>query len=188
MQACEDCIALHKEPLLRLSIRVVGDRNDAEDIVQETFLNVFKAIENFDGRSTLGTWLYRIAYNNSIMHLRRRKVESLDLGSTPAFGPNDGIPQPLLDWCCLPERDLMTAEALDAINLAVDQLSDSLRIAFLLRDVEGLTTAETAEILSIGESAVKVRLHRARRTLQKILAGYFSEYANGNTNSENQDG
>ena len=82
MTACDECVTLHSPGLHRLAFRLVGDEVEAEDIVQETFLNAFQAINTFDGRSTLGTWLYRITYNLALMHLRRRKVERMTTDGT----------------------------------------------------------------------------------------------------------
>lgn len=82
-------------------------------------------------------------------------------------------PMKIVDWCCLPEQELLSSEAMDYLDRAVDQLSESMRITFLLRDLEGLSTQETAEVLSISEAAVKTRLSRARMHLRERLSGYY---------------
>lgn len=174
--ACTDCIALHSDSLYGLALRLVNDEAEAEDVVQETFLNAFKSIRNFDGRSSLGTWLFRITYNNALMRLRRHKPDTVEIDQ-PLYLEGEEIPRQLFDWCCLPEEDFMTSEAQTKIQAAIRQLSEPLRVVFTLRDIEGLSTAEVAEILDLTESAVKVRLHRARLALREILASYFTEWA-----------
>lgn len=177
MTACADCIALHSDSLYGLALRMVNDESEAEDVVQETFLNAFKSIRNFDGRSSLGTWLFRIAYNNALMRLRKYKPDTVEIDQPIFMDAGDEVPRQLFDWCCLPEEDFMTAEAQEKIQLGISQLSEPLRVVFTLRDIEGLSTAEVAEILDLTESAVKVRLHRARLALREILSGYFTEWA-----------
>lgn len=176
MTACTDCIALHSDSLYRLALRLTNDEAEAEDVVQETFLSAFKSIRNFDGRASLGTWLFRITYNNALMRLRRHKPDTVEIDQ-PVYLEGEEVPRQLFDWCCLPEEDFMTAEAQAKIKMGINQLSEPLRIVFTLRDVEGLSTSEVAEILDLTESAVKVRLHRARLALREILSGYFTEWA-----------
>lgn len=179
MTACEDCVALHSDGLYRLGLRLLGDENEAEDIVQETYLNAFKAIDSFDGRSSLGTWLFRIAYNNAMMRLRKKRPLTVEIEHS-TFSDGEALPRQLFDWCCLPEKDFLTIEAKTEIKKAISELSEPLRTVFSLRDLEGFSTAEVAQILEISESAVKVRLHRARLGLREHLSDYFSEW------SENQ--
>ena len=175
MTACADCIALHSDSLHGLALRLLNDETEAEDVVQETFLNAFKSIRSFDGRSSLGTWLFRITYNNAMMRLRKHKPDVVEIDQ-PIYSEGKEIPRQLFDWCCLPEEDFMTAEAQEKIQLGIRQLSEPLRVVFILRDIEGLFTMEVAQILDLTESAVKVRLHRARQALRESLSGYFTEW------------
>ncbi len=141
-------------------------------MVQETFLQAFKAIDSFEGRSGLGTWLYRIAYNTAMMHRRgRRPAVSLD------EDPDDGatVPEQLYDWCCLPEQDLQTAEVRAELARAIASLPETLRAVFVLREQEGLSTEACAEALQISADVVKQRLHRARLRLRERLSAYFAE-------------
>ncbi len=176
MTACTDCIALHSDSLYGLALRLVNDEAEAEDVVQETFLNAFKSIRNFDGRASLGTWLFRITYNNALMRLRRHKPDTVEIDQ-PLYLEGEEVPRQLFDWCCLPEEDFMTSEAQAKIQAAIRQLSEPLRVVFTLRDIQGLSTQEVAEILDLTESAVKVRLHRARLAMRETLSGYFTEWA-----------
>ncbi len=174
--ACALCIDTYGPLVYRLALRLMQNEADAEDVVQETFINAFNAVDRFEGRSGLGTWLYRITYNNAMMRLRKSVPDDVDIDSAV----NDGdamfrIPEQMYDWCCLPEKDFRTAEVHDQLSQAVDELSPALRSVFTLRELEGLSTAETAESLDISEASVKTRLHRARLQLRESLADYFSE-------------
>jgi RNA polymerase sigma-70 factor (ECF subfamily) len=161
--------------LYRLSLRMLDDPQEAEDALQETFLQAFRGIADFEGRSSLGTWLYRIAVNQALMRLRRTKPELVSVEDPTAGSDGNEAPLELKDWCCLPEEDFMTAEAQSQLDLAISGLSSSLRAVFVLRDLQGLSTAETSEVLSISEAAVKTRLMRARLHLRNALSEYFNE-------------
>lgn len=174
--ACALCIDTYGPLVYRLALRLMQNEADAEDVVQETFINAFKAVDRFEGRSGLGTWLYRITYNNAMMRLRKNAPDDLDIDSAV----NDGdaafrIPEQMYDWCCLPEKDFRSSEVRHQLSQAVDDLSPALRSVFTLRELEGLSTAETAESLDISEASVKTRLHRARLQLRESLSEYFSE-------------
>ncbi|MFO7632749.1 MAG: sigma-70 family RNA polymerase sigma factor [Caldilinea sp.] len=175
--ACAECIDLHSTGVYRLALRMVSNPEEAEDIVQETFLNAFRTIDAFEGRSRLSTWLYRIAYNTAMMRLRRRQPLYV---SIDPLGPEEeeGVtPVQLFDWCCLPEDDFQTSEARNELEHAIAELPETLRAVFVLREFEGLSTEETAQVLNISLSNVKVRLHRARLWLRERLSGYFTELA-----------
>lgn len=172
MSACRECVQQHSDELFRLANRMLQDEQAAEDVVQDTFLNAFKGLEHFDGRSTLGTWLFRITYNNALMRLRARKpVETLD-GDTDLDEKTLTLAVP---WREMPEAVVAQGETAAQLQAAIDALPAGLRAVFQLRDVEERSTAETAEILDLTESAVKVRLHRARMLLRSRLSGYFGE-------------
>ncbi len=161
--------------IYRLAVKMLKDPQDAEDVLQETFLKAYKHLPGFDGRSSLSTWLYRIAANEALMLLRRRKGTPVSIDE-PA---NDDDPlQPpvqIVDWCCLPEKELMSAEARAYMDRAVEALSPALRAVFVLRDIQGLSTQETADVLSLSEEAVKTRLSRARLRLRELLSEYYGE-------------
>jgi len=172
-QAVAALFEAYADRVYRLALSLLRDPAAAEDIVQETFLQALTHLDRFEGRSSLGTWLYRIAHNASIDRLRRRVEEPL-----PAEADDDAaapMPRSFIDWAWTPEEILGDSESLGQLRAAVDHLSETLRVVFLLRDVERLSTEETAEALGISPGAVKVRLHRARLTLREALSGYFSE-------------
>jgi RNA polymerase sigma-70 factor (ECF subfamily) len=175
--ACAECVAQHSPGLYRLALRLVRNEAEAEDVVQETFLSAFKAIASFAGHSRLSTWLYRIAYNAALRRLRRGGPAAVSLDE-PAGG-DDGAepPRELFDWCCLPERDVETQEAQAEVERAVTGLPEKLKAVFVLRELEDLSTEETAEALGISAESVKTRLHRARLWLRERLAEYFVELA-----------
>jgi RNA polymerase sigma-70 factor, ECF subfamily len=172
--ACEDCVQRHAPGIYRLALRLMRNEAEAEDVMQETFLNAFKAIDRFDGRSELLTWLYRIAYNAAMARLRRRQPESISVED--AADPQDGslVPKELFDWSSLPERELEKAELRAEMEKAVLDLPEKLRAVFVMREMEDLSTEAVAEALGIKSDLVKTRLHRARLGLRERLSTYFA--------------
>lgn len=159
--------------IYRLGLKMLADPQDAEDILQETFIKAYEHLEDFDGRSSLSTWLYRIATNEALMHLRRKRPEAISFDQ-PAQNDDD-LQEPLhiIDWCCIPEEEFMSAETRAQLEAAIEKLPPGLRLVFLLRDVAGLSTREAAEVLNLSEVAVKTRLSRARLRLREELTDYF---------------
>ena len=173
--ACDLCIEKHGPNLYRLALSLIHNEADAEDVVQESFINAFNAIDSFEGRSSLGTWLYRITYNNAMMRLRGSPPDPLSVENTLDLGEEGFVvPQQFIDWCCLPEEDFHTEEVRLELEKAVGTLSPTLSSTFILRDLEGLSTRETADALEISEDAVKTRLRRARLHLRENLSDYFA--------------
>jgi RNA polymerase sigma-70 factor (ECF subfamily) len=165
----------HYELIYRLAIKMVSDAQDAEDILQETFIKAFRHLQGFDGRSSISTWLYRIATNEALMFLRRRKPEQYSIDDPLETDEGEIVPVQIVDWCCLPEEELMSAEARLHLDQAVANLPPSLRVVFILRDVQRLSTREVSEVLNLSESAVKTRLSRARLRLREELTRYYGE-------------
>lgn len=158
--------------IYRLAIGILTDTQQADTVVQETFIKLIKHIDQFEGRSRISTWLYRVAYNHSLGILRRaRPMIDLDEVNEELF-----IPAAMVDWSDIPDTELSNQEAMQQVQNAIEMLSPALKAVFVLRDIEELSTRETASILQISESAVKVRLHRARLVLRETLAEYFEEY------------
>jgi RNA polymerase sigma-70 factor (ECF subfamily) len=163
-------------PLIyRLAIKMLGNAQDAEDILQETFIKTFQHIGTFDGRSSLSTWLYRIATNEALMFLRKKRPEFVSVEEPAEAESEEQDPLQIVDFCCMPEEELMSAEAQAQLDRAIDELPASLRIVFVLRDLQGLSTRETAEVLDLSEMAVKTRLSRARLRLRDLLSSYFAD-------------
>lgn len=173
--ACAECIERHAQGVYGLALRLMKNEADAEDVMQETFLSAFQAVDDFEGRATLKTWLYRIAYNAAMMRLRREAPpsDSVELKLQTA---EDGIPLPrqFYDWCCLPESTFETEEVRAELEQAIRDLPETLRGVFLLRELEELSTRETAETLDVSTDVVKTRLRRARLALREQLSAYFA--------------
>lgn len=159
----------------RLALKILNNPQDAEDVLQETFIKAFRHLADFDGRSKLSTWLYRIATNEALMVLRRRKINPLSIDEPDDSAQEEQEPMQIIDWCCLPEGEMMSTEARKYMDSAIDKLPYSLRVVFLLREIEGLSTKETADVLNLSETAVKTRLSRARLRLREFLTEYFGE-------------
>lgn len=167
-------VSRYSGQIYRLALKMLKDQQDAEDILQETFIKAYKALPEFEGRSKLSTWLYRIATNEALMFLRRKKLDTISV-EQPAENDEEQAPLQIVDWCCLPEGEFMSNEALAHLQDSIDELPESLRVVFLLRDIEGLSTREVANVLDLSETAVKTRLSRARLRLREILTTYFGQ-------------
>jgi RNA polymerase sigma-70 factor, ECF subfamily len=161
--------------IYRLAMKMLHDPQDAEDILQETFVKAYRHLGDFDGRSSLSTWLYRIATNEALMFLRRRRFGQVSIEDPSEGRDEEAEPLQIMDWCCIPEVELMSEEARRTMQKAIDALPESLRIVFLLRDIEGLSTREVSQVLDLSEVAVKTRLSRARLRLRELLTSYFGE-------------
>ena len=162
--------------IFRLALKMLGQPQDAEDVLQNTFLKAFQHIQGFEGRSSLSTWLYRIASNEALMLIRRKRPETPLVDLTPDEEEGDSFaPVNLADWCCLPEDELLTSEGRLRLDQAIQRLPEKLRIVFLLRDIEGLSIDETGQALDLSETAVKTRLLRARLRLREDLSAYYAE-------------
>ena len=175
-------VELNSANVYHVALKLLGDEQEAEDVLQETFLSAYQAIDRFEGRSQLSTWLYRIAYNASLMRLRKReRMTTFSLDQPPDEGGPmaEGESHHLVDWSAVPDDQLLTAEARQEMDRAIAELPESLRSTFVLRDLQGLSGAETAEVLGISVQAVKNRLHRARLRLRDRLAHYFTERGQG---------
>jgi RNA polymerase sigma-70 factor (ECF subfamily) len=175
--ACAECVDIHSPMVYRVGLRLMGNEAEAEDVMQETFLSAFRAIDSFEGRSGLGTWLYRIAYNAAMMRLRKPSPHTVSVEETLTGETMAVVPRQLFDWCCLPEEDFTSDEARTELEQAIHELPESLKTVFLMRELEGFSTADTAAALDLSEGAVKVRLHRARLWLRERLTPYFTELA-----------
>lgn len=162
----------YADRIYRLAVGLLRDEQQADGVVQDTFMALIVGIDRFEGRSQISTWLYRVAYNECLMRLRRARsqVELYD------DGDEDVMPAALVDWRELPEEIVSGNEARAHLERAVAALKPELGAVFLLRDVEELSTRETAQALGISEALVKVRLHRARLALREQLAAYFEDY------------
>jgi RNA polymerase sigma-70 factor, ECF subfamily len=157
-------------------LQILGNEQDAEDVLQETYIKALKALPEFEGRSSLATWLHRIAVNEALMLVRKRKPQmTLVEENEPFDADTESEGMEIADFCCLPEGELLSAESRKFMDQAIQRLPDNLRTVFILRDLEGFSIQETAESLKLSENNVKTRLLRARLRLRKELSGYFAE-------------
>ena len=164
----------YSDRIYNLALRILRKKEDAEDVLQETFLTVLEKLNTFDGRSSFFTWIYRIATNASLMRLRKKKVVFQELSDHSDFQENVES-RVFIDWTQDPAANVFTGEVKTKIDEAINKLSDIYRSVFVLRDIEGLSIKETSAILGITEENVKLRLRRARQFLRDYLSDYFDE-------------
>jgi len=174
-EAFAQLVETYSGSIYRMAKKMLQNPQDAEDVLQETFIKAYRNIENFRGDSNILTWLYRIATNEALMTLRRRKLQIYSMDETADDHREFERPKEIEDWCCLPEDELMSSEARAYLDASIKALPNALRIVFVLRDIEGLSTRQTAEILDLTENAVKTRLSRARMRLREMLSTYYGE-------------
>jgi RNA polymerase sigma-70 factor (ECF subfamily) len=167
-------VGAYSERIYNLALRILRNKEDSEDILQETFMTVVQKLDTFDGRSSFFTWVYRIATNASLMKLRKKKIQFQELKDEPGFQESVES-RVFVDWSQDPSMGLYDKELKEKMNQAIQKLSEIYRSVFILRDIEGLSIKETSEILNITEENVKIRLRRARHFLRDILSGYFEE-------------
>lgn len=166
----------HSPAIYRLALKMLADPQDAEDVLQETFIKALRGLAAFEGRSSLSTWLYRIAVNEALMLLRKRKPEPVSVEQPDAADAEDeSEPLQIVDWCCLPESEFLTTEFRTELEKAMQQLSPALRVVFVLRDIEGLSIEDTADTLGVSQQVVKTRLLRARLKLREELSNYYRD-------------
>jgi RNA polymerase sigma-70 factor (ECF subfamily) len=173
--ACACMVKRHGSQMYAVALRIMGDPDEAEEVVQDAFISACGKIASFEGRSKLSTWLYRITTNAALMRLRKRRDDTVSLDEPQAGEDGDLLPRQLGDWDIDPSRQALSQELRQVMEAAVESLPPSLRAAFILRDIQGLSTQEAAEALEISETALKVRLHRARLALRERLAGYLAD-------------
>ena len=177
--ALEALMERYAARVYRLAHGITNNGADAEEVVQDVFLTIFRKIHTFEGRAALGSWIYRITTNAALIKRRGKRTEvevSLD-SQLPAFLP-DGhragdMAFVLADWSQTPEADVLSGETRRILSQAIDALPDQYRAVLVLRDIEGLSNEEVAEIVSESVAAVKSRLHRARMALRERLARHF---------------
>ena len=165
----------YSSPIYRLGLRMLGNPQDAEDVLQNTFLSALTHLPKFEGRSSLSTWLYRIAANEALMLIRKKKPEVNLEDFEGEENDEDLKPTQIVDWSARPEDELLSGEGKKILDGALQTLPESMRIVFLLRDVEGLSIKETANALNLTETNVKTRLLRARMLLREQLSTYYGE-------------
>lgn len=162
--------------IYNLTLRMTGNPEDAMDLAQEAFLNAWRGLKFFKGDSAFSTWVYRLASNACIDHLRRKKRRQDISLSMPVDEEDDSQPD-IPDQRFLPEQELERQELRDAVTAGLNQLSDEHRQVLVMREINGLSYQEIADILDLEAGTVKSRIARARNSLRKILlkSGNFSD-------------
>jgi len=180
-EAFEALIERYQDKVYRLAFRFTRNETEAKEIVQETLLSVWRKLDGFKGDSQFSSWLYRVTANAALMRLRTQRrhpevsTEELDPGFLdrgPAYGQ---ITSPGDNWARRPDDELQSEELRTQLQKAIDNLPDIYRTVFLIRDVDGFSTEETAEALNISVPTVKTRLHRARIALREAIGTYFEK-------------
>jgi RNA polymerase sigma-70 factor, ECF subfamily len=173
IKAFEELVRRYDRNVFRIAQHITQNREDAEDVVQDAFLKAYGNLAQFQGQSKFYTWLVRIAVNEALMKLRRRRPERTVSLDQDVETDEDTIPREVADWSPNPEQQYNQAELRELLQKTIQGLPSGFRTVFVLRDVEGLSTEETAEALGLSIPAVKSRLLRARLQLRERLNKYF---------------
>ncbi|HUK26062.1 MAG TPA: sigma-70 family RNA polymerase sigma factor [Terriglobales bacterium] len=179
LQAFEELVRRYDRNVFRIAQHITHNREDAEDVVQDAFLKAYENLNQFQGQSKFYTWLVRIAVNEALMKLRRMRPGRTVSLDEDVKTEDDTLPREVADWSPNPEQQYSQAELRDILTRTIQGLPPSFRTVFVLRDVEGLSTEETAEALELSVPAVKSRLLRARLQLRERLNRYFQKRNGG---------
>jgi RNA polymerase sigma-70 factor (ECF subfamily) len=176
-RAFDELVRRYRDKVYRLSFKILRNEDDAAEALQDAFLSAYRGLKNFKAESTFSTWLYRITTNASLMKYRKRRdnLVSLEQSQNPGEGA-EALQLP--DWSTQPLDELLDGETRQVMEEGKAMLDEDLRTVFTLRDEEGLSNAEVAEILDLSVAAVKSRLHRARLRLRDRLSRYFADRLN----------
>jgi RNA polymerase sigma-70 factor (ECF subfamily) len=170
-RAFGELVGRYESKVFSLALKMLRNPEDAEDVLQDTFLRAYRGIKSFQGTSTFSTWIYRITANSALMRLRKKQLPTVSIEDQE----ENETPVTVADWTPGPVEQLLNSELREVMGEAIEALPPEFRQVFILRDVEELSNAEVAEILDLSVAAVKSRLHRARLKVRNRLAPYFSE-------------
>ena len=179
VSAFEELVRRYDRNVFRIANHITHNAEDAEDVVQEAFLKAYSNLAKFQEQSKFYTWLVRIAVNEALMKLRRKKPERTVSLDEDIKTEEDSLPREVADWSPNPEQQYNQAELREILTRTIQGLPPSFRTVFVLRDVEGLSTEETADALELSIPAVKSRLLRARLQLRERLSRYFQKRESG---------
>jgi RNA polymerase sigma-70 factor (ECF subfamily) len=173
--AYEELLSLYSNKVYRLALSLVKHKEDAEDVTQEVFLTVCSRIDDLKENRALSSWIYRITVNASLIKIRKsgRSEQVSFVEDLPRFNQDGMHARPVKDWSENPEKKTSSKEVMDILKKNLKELPESYKVVFLLRDVEGLSNNEVAEVLDISLTAVKSRLHRARLFMRERLSQHF---------------
>jgi RNA polymerase sigma-70 factor, ECF subfamily len=171
--AFEKLVRQYDRQIFRVAQHITQNREDAEDITQDVFMKAYGKLDQFQGNSKFSTWLTRIAVNESLMRLRKRKTSRTVSMDQEVQTEEGSIPRDFADWTPNPEQQYGSSELSDILQRTIAGLPPGFRTVFTLRDIENLSTEETAEALGLSVPAVKSRLLRARLQLRERLSRYL---------------
>jgi RNA polymerase sigma-70 factor, ECF subfamily len=177
--AFEQLLKRYDRNVFRIAQHITQNREDAEDVVQDAFLKAYQKLDQFQGNSKFYTWLVRIAVNEALMRLRKRKSDKTVSMDDDVETEEGTMPREFADWSPNPEQQFGQSELSDILARTIQGLPASFRTVFVLRDVEGMSTEETAEMLGLSVPAVKSRLLRARLQLRERLSKQFKRRKDG---------
>ena len=186
--AFEELVRRYDRNVFRIAQHITQNREDAEDVVQDAFFKAYSNLNQFQGQSKFYTWLVRIAVNEALMRLRRRRPERTVSLDEDVKTEDDTVPREVADWSPNPEQQYTQAELREILDRTIHGLPATFRTVFVLRDVEGLSTEETAEALDLSIPAVKSRLLRARLQLRSRLSKYFQHREKANEREKSGSG
>lgn len=172
VSAFTELVNRYERRIFRLALNITGNREDAEDVMQEAFLKSYQHLGEFQGDSRFYTWLVRITVNEALMKLRKRRPNQVSLDE-PVETEDDLLPREIEDWGPSPEQRFAQSELREILDTVIQELDPAFRTVFLLRDVEELSTEDTARLLKLSVPAVKSRLLRGRLKLRQKLNRYF---------------
>ena len=170
-RAFGELVRRYESKVYSLALKMLRNPEDAEDVLQDTFLRAYRGIKSFQGHSTFSTWIYRITANSALMRLRKRQLPTVSIDDAD----EREAPINIADWAPGPVEQMLNQETQSAMAEAIESLPAEFRQVFVLRDLEELSNAEVAEILDLSVAAVKSRLHRARLKIRNRLAAHFAD-------------
>jgi RNA polymerase sigma-70 factor, ECF subfamily len=173
VSAYDELVRKYERQIFRIAQHITQNREDAQDVMQDAFLKAYEKLDQFQGNAKFYTWLVRIAVNESLMRLRKRRTGRMVSMDDDLQTEEGSVPRDFADWAPDPEQNYNQSELSEILRKTIQGLPQGFRVVFALRDVEGLSTEETAETLGLSVPAVKSRLLRARLQLRERLSRYF---------------
>jgi len=164
-KALTELVKMYEKTVYNFAFKICREPEKAENTMQETFLSMIKSLHQFDGKSKLSTWLYRIVANHCLMEFRKKRHRFISIDDEDEFIEDTSS----ADWSTIPYQSIENEELRKILDDAISKLSPDYRIVFMLRDVEGFSTEETGKMTELSDPAVKSRLHRARAFLRKEI-------------------
>ncbi|MFN4226745.1 MAG: RNA polymerase sigma factor [Candidatus Ratteibacteria bacterium] len=176
-KAFEELVRKTQDKIYNLGLKILGNKEDAADLLQETYIKAYESLPKFEGKSSFYTWLYRIATNFALMKLRKEKYKKISIDEIKQMS-NGTYKLEISDWSNNPQIQYRNEELKEILNEAINSLPPKYKTIFILHDIEGLSLSEISEILSLSISTIKTRIHRSRLYLREKLSEYFKKKGN----------